>query len=643
MVGVLIGMKLAVLRNTATEGKLAWAAVGGTVGLCLAVANIVLAFFDFSQPRMMVDLLAVTFALWALGWMVGPAFIGEPPLNGQHFHRQPISRGTLATGLLASAMVAITTAVTFLAFTALIVFAARLSLWAVVVSLPAVILMLLLVVLLSRVVSLLFGALARSRLGGVITATVTGAMIAVASFSWVIFIGVYVLLEYGFPSRLSTVLQWLPSSWGLLSVEAAGRSDWEGAVGPLAALLALVVLLFLVWTRLLGPGLLARAVVRGSTAERAAPKGWAARSDLGVFYLKEMRTWWRDPLRTQNIVLPLAFSVISALFPLMLDFTGFFPFVGAATALMAAATCANLYGQDGTALWMTLLLPGKEKADVRARQLAWLTVFGPLTLVLTVAGSVLHGDLSLMPWALTANLAVLGGGVGLLIWISVVGLVPGPDPHKSKNSPLDHGDVTGQSFLMFFLTALAAAPALGLTLVGHLRDWPLLMWVSVPVGLLTGIVCYVWFGDLAARRLREKGPDLLQLMRSGKRTAVDDPETEVPSAFETMGVKSQILLWGSMAIGVLGLFPQGLVPLAIKVSGSTDRVWFLALYMPDAWQWPVIAGMIVLGLAGFNSMLAVYRAETRKAKEKARAELRAREERAEKAEENLEEDRSTRV
>lgn len=628
MVGVLIRMKLAVLRNTATGGKMAWVALGGTVGLCLAIANVVLAFFDFAHPRMLMDLLAVTFALWALGWMVGPTFAGEPPLNGQHFHRQPIPRGTLALGLLASAMVAVTTAVTLLAFTSLIVFAARLNLRAVVVAVPAMILLLLLVVLLSRVVALLFGALARSRFGGVVTATVTAAMIALASFSWIVFIGIYLLLEYGFPPRLSTVLRSLPSSWGLLSVEAAGRGDWWWTVGPLAALAVLVVVLFLVWTRLLGPRRLARAVVRGSSAEQAAPRGWAARSDLGVLYLKEMRTWWRDPLRTQNIALPAAFSVITALFPLMLDFTGFFPFVGVATALMGAATCANLYGQDGTALWMTLMLPGKERADVRARQLAWLTVFGPMTLVMTAAGSVLHGDLFLVPWALAANLAALGGGAGLLTWISVVDLVPGPDPHKSKNSPLDHGDVVGQSFLMLLLTTVAVLPALGVALAGHLLDRSPLLWASVPAGLLVGVVCYVWFGGLAARRLREKGPDLLQLMRSGKRRAVADaPGTaQAPSAFETMGVKSRFLMWGSMAVGVLALFPQGLAPLGVKLSGSTDRVWFLALYMPDPWQWPVIAGMILIGLAGFGGMLAVYLAESRKAKEKARAELKAREE-----------------
>ena len=39
---------------------------------------------------------------------------------------------------------------------------------------------------------------------------------------------------------------------------------------------------------------------------------------------------------------------------------------------MGAVTASNLYGQDGTALWLTLLAPGSERADVRGRQLAWL-------------------------------------------------------------------------------------------------------------------------------------------------------------------------------------------------------------------------------------------------------------------------------
>ncbi|KIX76502.1 hypothetical protein SF12_18520 [Streptomyces sp. MBRL 601] len=277
---------------------------------------------------------------------------------------------------------------------------------------------------------------------------------------------------------------------------------------------------------------------------------------------------------------------------------------------MAAATCANLYGQDGTALWLTLTVPGKEKADVRARQLAWLLVFGPLTLLLTAAGSLVHGDPALVPWALAGNIAALGGGSGLLIWASVAVLVPGPDPHKSKNSPMDHGDVTGQSFLMFFLVALAMCPALGVAWAGQALDRPALLWASLAVALLTGVLSHVLLGSVAARKLRDEGPELLHLMRSGAPSSTATPEEEAgKSPFETMSAKRQTLMWSAMAVGIVGLLPQGLVPLGIKLSGSPDKVWFLALHVADPWQWPVIAAMVLIGLAGFWAAYWLYRAE----------------------------------
>ncbi|MEJ8640480.1 hypothetical protein WKI68_01630 [Streptomyces sp. MS1.HAVA.3] len=365
-------------------------------------------------------------------------------------------------------------------------------------------------------------------------------------------------------------------------------------------------------------------MVRVSSARRAVRRGPLFRGDQGAVYLKELRTWWRDPVRTQGIVMGPAFSIITVLFPLIFGFTAGFPFVGAAGASMAAATCANLYGQDGTALWLTLTVPGKEKADVRARQMAWLTVFGPLTLALTLVGCLLHGDAALVPWALAGTLAALGGGSGLLISVSVVALVPGPDPHKSKNSPMDHGDVTGQSFLMFFLVALAMCPALGVAWAGHALDMPALLWASVPVGLLTGVLCHVTLGSVAARELRAKGPDLLHLMRSGTPASTSDKpgEDAAKSPFETMSGTRRTLMWASMAAGIVGLFPQGLVPMGIKLNGAPDKVWFLALHVPEPWQWPVVAVMVVIGLAGFRGAYLVYRTEKRRLNTAADATLR---------------------
>ena len=35
----------------------------------------------------------------------------------------------------------------------------------------------------------------------------------------------------------------------------------------------------------------------------------------------------------------------------------------------------------------------------------------------------------------------------------------------------------------------------------------------------------------------------------------------------------------------------------LKLTETPTRSWFLALYLPDAYQWPLIAAMLALGLA----------------------------------------------
>jgi ABC-2 type transport system permease protein len=175
---------------------------------------------------------------------------------------------------------------------------------------------------------------------------------------------------------------------------------------------------------------------------------------------------------------------------------------------------------------------------------------------------------------------------------------------------MDHGDVTGQSFMMFFLVALAMCPALGVAWAGHATEQPALLWASVPVALLTGVLSHVLLGSVAARKLRDNGPELLHLMRSGAPASAPADEDEVgKSPFETMSAGRQTLMWAAAAVGIVGLFPQGLVAMGIKLNGSPDKVWFLALHVPDPWQWPVIVAMVLIGLAGFWTAYLVYRAE----------------------------------
>jgi ABC-2 type transport system permease protein len=43
----------------------------------------------------------------------------------------------------------------------------------------------------------------------------------------------------------------------------------------------------------------------------------------------------------------------------------------------------------------------------------------------------------------------------------------------------------------------------------------------------------------------------------------------------------------------------------MKLTEAPTRSWFLALYVPDAYQWPLIAAMLILGLAMLRAGLSL--------------------------------------
>ena len=604
MAGPLILMKLTVLRREARGPRSGWVLGGAAAGLALAAVTIGAAMLRARSPGTLADLLGVVFAVWALGWMLGPAYSGQPLLRAEQFRLLPIPRRRLALGLLAAAFAGVTAPVTFIAFTALVVFGIRLGMVPALIALPAVVLQLILVVRLSRVTGSLFGALSRSRGGAVVSALLTAVMLVASSSGWIVLAALHPLVATGFPAGFSAAVRALPSSWAVLAVEASSRSDWLMTATPLLGLIAVLLLLWLTWERSLGPARWPRPAVRGSPAGRAAPRRWMPAGTTAAVLVKELRTWRRDPQRLTSLVVAPAFAVMTCLAPAALRATAFLPFLGALTALMAAVTSANLYGQDGTALWLTLLIPGSERADVRGRQLAWLALFAPMTLVLTAAGTAASGRPDLWPGALAATFALLGGGAGLLPAVAIVLPAPTPGPRDRKNAPLGDTDELGPALVMLFLALATAAPAAATVLAGELTGRPALRWAALAVGVITGMLSYALLGRAAQPSLIRRGPELLSVLRTG----TEQPATPAnkPSLITSMPRYRRRLLWCSLFTGCIALFPQALVPLLIKLSGGHARVWFLALYLPGAWQWPVITLMFLLGLASLGLAARIW-------------------------------------
>ncbi|QLQ35372.1 hypothetical protein [Micromonospora robiginosa] len=589
MAGVLIRMKLSIIRNSMTGGRAAWMLVGAVLGLLFAAATIWLSLVDLPD-EVLGDLLAGVFGMWTLGWLIGPLWGGSAVLRADHFTLLPVPRRRLAVGLLGAAFVGITTAVTALGFVGLITYAARQGLGPALLAVPVATLQLVFVVLLSRVVHALFGVVAASPVGAAITGVLFAAMLVLTQSGWMIVVAVMYsdVLRTGFSDTTTVTLRAVPSSWGVVAVDAAGRGDWPLALAAPAGLALLCVLLLLVWSVELGTPRRARVTVRGG-AGRAPVAGGPLAGATGAVVRKELRTWWRDPLRTTTAVVPVVWALGTVLLPLTFDARLLLPWAGPAVALFAITSACNLYGQDGTALWQTITT-GTERADVRGRQWAYLLVFAPPAVVLGVASAWWSPIAWTWPWVAAAVPALLGGGAGLAVHSSVFGLVPGPDAHKRPSNPLERADTTGRSNVLFWVGLLPPAPALTLVYLGTRFDSPWLTWSGVPVGVLTGVAVAWALGAAAARKLGADGSDLLHTMRTGRPTVVRTAGADGSRRGGTV----EGLSWG---LGSILLIPQGIVPLVFILSGVTVRSWFLAMYVRPAFGVPIAVASILAGLA----------------------------------------------
>ncbi|MFC4057093.1 sensor histidine kinase [Planomonospora corallina] len=73
-------------------------------------------------------------------------------------------------------------------------------------------------------------------------------------------------------------------------------------------------------------------------------------------------------------------------------------------------------------------------------------------------------------------------------------------------------------------------------------------------------------------------------------------DVRAPSDKEKMPWWKWLIMVTGWGLAWLPLFPQGVVAMVMKLTETDDRSWFLALYLPEPWQWPVIVFNIVLGV-----------------------------------------------
>jgi ABC-2 type transport system permease protein len=623
VVGILIRMKIAVLRHSISGRRAADMIGGGILGLVLAGGTIWLAGHHWPVTGLPLDLVAAAFAIWVVGWLFGPVVFGggDETLRPEHFALLPLTPRRLAAGLLAAAFVGVTPVVSLVAFAALVVAAAPLGGAALLIAIPAVLLQLVFVVLASRFVTAALGQLMRSQIGAALAALISGGILALTHTGWVLKPTIQAALTLGFPASLHDWARRLPSGWSVVAVEAAHRGDWTRVALALGGLAVLSVLAMLGWSALLVRRLSHRQASGHPARARAAVRRVApgkARAVAG----RDLRTASRDLMRFHYLVFALVYALVFGLLPLLVHLPIFVPFIGVTFGVWAAAVSANLYGEDGTALWLTILAPGGAHADVRGRQLAWLLLAAPATVVLSVVPTLVSGQTWAWPWLSALVPALLGAGAGIIVLVSVLRTVPMTDPNKRSGNLLENGTDFTQVLLMLILVAAAAAPAFLTVKYGD-------QWSGTVTGWVTGVGLYWLLGKLAADRLERTGPDLLATMRSatsaGKPKASGVDWSVVNGSLEGIDLGDQRLgiahaaprrkavVYVCLAACWVPLVAQGLVPAWLSFSNPEQRSWFLARRVPEILQWPVIVVMVTLGLALLlygRAQLAVARRES---------------------------------
>ncbi|MEU1279265.1 hypothetical protein [Streptomyces sp. NPDC005805] len=522
----LVGLKFTVLRHSSQGVRLSRVVFWPLAVLATWGAVV---FADGTAVRH--DVLLLVFAVWGVGWAIGPVLAsGAGVLRPAFFSLLPVGRRRLGLALLAAACVGYGPAVSVLALSSLAVHAALLDPVTVAVALVAVPPLLVLMVAVSRIVYALMGAAMGSRLGVAMSAIQYGALVASLFMGWLAVAGtsrgVAAVIGDGLPGRTAErVLAAFPTSWPVRAVEAAASGGWGAAAGWLLALTAAALLAAGVCALVLAPRTPVRASRRrlrplGSrvlTGRRLLPD-----TPVGAVTGKELRQWWRDPWRSLELQCAVWTSVFIVGIGRLSEQPEIWPFAGLAVTLMTALAACNLLGQDGTAVWLTVVGagPGTVRHDIRGRQLALLLLFGPPSVVLTVVFTLLSGES--WAWPLLAALlpALLGAAVGVAVLLSVVAATPGVDP-KYRVGPNDAGDVSYQIWIGLYGTLLPVVPTAALAVPAAVSGSTGLAWAAVPAGVLNGALVAWLLGRIAYRRLAARLPETFVRLRYGKAVAAE--------------------------------------------------------------------------------------------------------------------------
>ncbi len=544
MVGVLISMKFAMLRHSPMGTRLA----GWIIGALLVLVTWAAGLFA-TDAGVRSEVLMLIMAGWFVGAALGPVTMsGAGVLRAEYFTLLPIDRKKLALGLLAAVFPGVASSYLLLAGLAILVHAIALNPVATVIAVPAAVLSWVLTIIVSRLVYAALGSAMRTWLGVEIAAIQFGFIIGGLLAGWMVITQairtVPELINFGLPDSVAvTVLSWWPSSWPIRAVEAAAAGDWPAALGWLGILAGTTAGLLALAAFLLRPHLGSRTGRR--TRRPAGSRVLSGRrllpaTELGAVIGKELRQWWRDPWRKlewrsgiyTGLVIGV-FASVSGIFQLVA------PLSGLVIVFMICLSGCNLYGQDGSAAWLTVVgqRRGTVAADVRGRQLAMIILFTPPAVIVSAVVIMVTGEHWAWPAVLAGLPALIGVASGLALVLSAVAVSPGVDPRRRVGPNDAGGDLSLQVNLSIWICLLLVTPTAGALVLGYAVLQPWGPWAAVLIGVLNGALGYWLLGRLTIGYLTDRLSSLFTRIRYGRNDAGET--TGLLGALETSAQKAE--------------------------------------------------------------------------------------------------------
>ena len=601
MVVYLIQLRWAMIRRQFSLRRVLFSCFGLLSGVAAAIWTISLARGSSSTVAP-ADALALAYAGWFTLWLMVPCMgYHHRGLRADYFALLPIPRGRLTVALTAINLVGAWPLITLVATGGLLAFGADGPARASVIAVAVFLLQLVIWVMLGRVIQEGLGMVVRSRLATLLSAAFLAAVIAMLAQGWRI-----VFPQADDPhatvvrpaAGAITLARALPSGWGADAIDLAGQGDITGAGVMLLAMIALTGLLVLLLLRIARKGSL--QTVRSGRPITFGLSAWLASrfvpaSPLGAAVNRELITWSRDLVRLHQWSTAFLAGVFMAVILEVADQPQILPWIVLFNVAIVVHSPYNLYGMDGSALWMAMTVPGGLRADVMGRQIAWLMVTGPPFVLFAVICAIVGGIATDGLLLLALLPATLGAGSGLLTYGAVRAMVPCVDPIRRNSNPLDLGDAGASETRgngVALLTAVSSVPALIVLLIGVHHHSPVLEWAGVTLGWLTGIGGAVLLGRAAARRLEQTAPAMLQVLSVRGQRAVQKrtQDSRLVLAF-LLRVGVVLLLWLLFWIPLYA----GIGALVRRITGDQMPGWAFLSDSPGAVQIPLAIFLIAVG------------------------------------------------